>query len=183
MDPLEGRGTMFEVVLNNLQEAEVQAGRPPRRMYHSLDAFELSDSQFIRLFRLNKHLNGFLIEMLTPYLQAPKRVSALSINLKVLVTLRFYAKGSYQEIVGRNVFSGISQSSTYRCISEVHPLNQPEILDNWVCDENLKIMNVDARFPGSCNDIHIWKQTSISRIMEQVYRNNPNTLFYLLRDA
>lgn len=51
----------------------------------------------------------------------------------MLVALRFFGSGSYQEITGSNLFLGISQPSVCRCIKEVcDALNTNEILNNWV---------------------------------------------------
>lgn len=52
-----------------------------------------------------------------------------------------------------------------------------------ICDENLKILNVNARFPGSSHDAHIWRQSRVSQIMEEIYRRNPMNPFFLLGDS
>lgn len=44
-------------------------------------------------------------------------------------------------------------------------------------------MSVDARFPGSCHDAHIWRQSNVAPVMEQAYRNDRNNLFFLLGDS
>ncbi|CAH1954609.1 unnamed protein product [Acanthoscelides obtectus] len=86
------------------------------------------------MFRLTKDLVYELLEILTPFIQPPRRASALSIITKVLATLRFHASGSHQEITGSNHFVGISQASMSRAIKEVtEALNQPQILANKVC--------------------------------------------------
>ncbi|KAJ8964283.1 hypothetical protein NQ314_005017 [Rhamnusium bicolor] len=147
---------------------------------------------------------------------APTIASALSIDLKVLVALRFFASGGYQQITGNTLFLGISQASVSRCIKEVcDGLSRNEILNQWVrfprnqaeleeirnrfyakhqfpgvvgvidcthiCDDHLRIMSVDGRFPGSSHDAHIWRQSNVSPIIEQVYRNNPQNLFFSFR--
>lgn len=51
-----------------------------------------------------------------------------------------------------------------------------------MCDENLKIMNCNPRFPGSSHDSFIWRQSNISGIMENVYRQADET-FFLVGDS
>lgn len=45
-----------------LEEVENNADRPQRRFHNRDDPFELSDRQFIRLFRLTKGLMRFVID-------------------------------------------------------------------------------------------------------------------------
>lgn len=44
-------------------------------------------------------------------------------------------------------------------------------------------MNVNARFPGSCHDSYIWHNSAVSEIMENIYRRNPQNIFFLLGDS
>ncbi|CAH1972091.1 unnamed protein product [Acanthoscelides obtectus] len=83
------------------------------------------------MLRLTKDLVYELLEILTPFIQQPRRASAPLITTKVLATLRFYASGSHQEITGSNHFVGISQASMSRAIKEV-TLNQTQILASKV---------------------------------------------------
>ncbi|VEN38851.1 unnamed protein product [Callosobruchus maculatus] len=129
----EGRAAIYDVVVDNLQAAEEEAQQPARRFYKHEDPFLLEEQKFKKMFRLSKQLARDLIGMLTDYLRQPTRASAISVELKVLVTLRFYATGSYQEIVGSCIFSAISQPSTSRCIQEVtDALNTHNILNAWI---------------------------------------------------
>ncbi|XP_063920898.1 putative nuclease HARBI1 [Zophobas morio] len=52
-----------------------------------------------------------------------------------------------------------------------------------VCDENLKILNVNARFPGSSHDAYIWRQSAMSHVMEQIYRQDPEDTYFLAGDS
>lgn len=72
--------------LNVLQEAEILANNPPRRLNRFLDPFEYySDREFVRLYRLSKPVASDLIDILEPHLRAPSRASALSIPQKVCI--------------------------------------------------------------------------------------------------
>ncbi|CAI6352599.1 unnamed protein product [Macrosiphum euphorbiae] len=51
-----------------------------------------------------------------------------------------------------------------------------------ICDSKLKILNVNALFPGSTHDIHVWNNSSVLPILQELYRRNYND-FYLLGDS
>ncbi|KAK4885857.1 hypothetical protein RN001_002128 [Aquatica leii] len=62
-----------------------------------------------------------------------QRPSGIDIYTKVLVTLRFYASGSYQLDVASNFNFNLSQSSASRCIREVtDAFNTPEVFNQFV---------------------------------------------------
>ncbi|KAI4463724.1 hypothetical protein MML48_4g00007466 [Holotrichia oblita] len=186
-----------------------------------------------------------LIHLLAPHIVVPSRVSALSVTRKVLTALRFFASGSYQLDIGRNLNLGLSQSSVSRCVAEVSDaLNNQQILDQFIrfpqnyeelnqirnefymqhnlpgvvgcidcthvaifppklndpiypeavyvnrkgyhsinvqliCDSNLKIRNVCARFPGSTHDNYIWNHSNILPLLQNLNQHRRGT-YYLL---
>lgn len=80
MDDIEELIIMNQV-FEDLEEAEVQL--PRRGRINALNAFDLSDELFLKNFRLTKNLVRELIEVISPQLTAPSRISALSIETKV----------------------------------------------------------------------------------------------------
>ncbi|KAK5639252.1 hypothetical protein RI129_011744 [Pyrocoelia pectoralis] len=48
-----------------------------------------------------------------------------------------------------------------------------------ICDSDLKILHVNARFPGSTNDAYIWRNCAIEPLMRQLQNNIPNSYFLL----
>ncbi|GLV33405.1 uncharacterized protein CBL_20150 [Carabus blaptoides fortunei] len=76
----------------------------------------------------------------------------------------------------QTLFNGIEQSLA-------HPdgcTGIPQYL--MICDSQLKILNVDARFPGSAHDAAIWSVSNIKEHMEECYRNGDRGN-YLLGDS
>uniref|UniRef100_A0A6P7GWI4 Nuclease HARBI1 n=1 Tax=Diabrotica virgifera virgifera TaxID=50390 RepID=A0A6P7GWI4_DIAVI len=51
-----------------------------------------------------------------------------------------------------------------------------------ICDSNLKIINCNARYPGSMHDAAIWNMSNASIHMEETYNNNERG-FWLLGDS
>lgn len=48
-----------------------------------------------------------------------------------------------------------------------------------ICDSKLRILNVNALFPGSTNDSYIWNNCDVLPILEQIYRNGQQGYFLL----
>jgi len=61
-----------------------------------------------------------------------------------LTALRFYASGSYQQDIGENRASSMSQSAVSQCITEVtEALNQPLVFNKHVCfPRTIKELNI-----------------------------------------
>ncbi|XP_050062915.1 putative nuclease HARBI1 [Aphis gossypii] len=117
---------------------------------------------FVKTYKLSKNLTNYLIELVTPFIEPPKRSSALSVQDKVLITLQFFGTGSYQLFTCNSRYSAACQSSVSRNISEVtNALNQPTILNSWVkfpknIDEYKQVTKrfyMKTGFPGVCGCI------------------------------
>lgn len=237
-----------DAMIHDFEEAweEMNIGRD---ILPQTNPFQLSPRKFVQMFRLTKPLAEDVIEMVTPYMEAPTRASALTIQTKVLAALRFFASGSHQEITGSNHFVAISQASVSRSIAQVtNALNQLQIMNQYIhfpsnmaqrnalrtgfyqkygfpgvigcidcthvaivppywgdpehpehiyvnrknyhslnvqliCDYDLRILNVNSRFPGSTHDSYIWNHSPVSQAIEQLYRRNPNNTYFLLGDS
>jgi hypothetical protein len=64
-----------------------------------------------------------------------------------LTALRFYASGSYQQDIGENRASSMSQSAVSQCLSEVtEALNQPTVF------------NAHVYFPRSIEELNVVRQ-------------------------
>ncbi|KAF0748506.1 putative nuclease HARBI1 isoform X1 [Aphis craccivora] len=51
-----------------------------------------------------------------------------------------------------------------------------------ICDANLKVLNVNALFPGSTHDTHIWNNSNVLPFLKELHAHNYND-FYLLGDS
>ncbi|XP_046468084.1 putative nuclease HARBI1 [Neodiprion pinetum] len=193
-------------------------------MRREQDSFDLTNEEFIELYRINPQLAADLIDTLQPSLQ------------RVLTAVRFYATGYYQRPVGDQCDISLSQSSVSRCIRDVTNAINERLLKPWVqfpmtpedrqraasqfvtarqpfqgaigaidcthvalfgprehqvayvnhhgyhslnvqaiCDPNLTILNINARYPGARNDTYIWNTSSVRRIMEREYNRGERT--------
>ncbi|XP_029348125.1 putative nuclease HARBI1 isoform X2 [Acyrthosiphon pisum] len=51
-----------------------------------------------------------------------------------------------------------------------------------ICDSKLKILNVNALFPGSTHDNHIWNNSNVLPVVQELHERNLND-YYLLGDS
>jgi hypothetical protein len=102
------------------QEEEDEANRVRHRIFRDrlnpLDS--LTDEELITTYRLNRAAILHLCDELNDELKWPSNKSgALPVELQILTALRFYATGSFQNVIGDT--HGIHRSSVSRIISRV----------------------------------------------------------------
>ncbi|XP_046431373.1 putative nuclease HARBI1 [Neodiprion fabricii] len=100
-------------------------------MRREQDPFDLTNEEFIELYRINLQLAADLIDTLQPSLQRV-RDSGLSVQTQVLTAVRYYAIGCYQRPVGDQWGISLSQSSVSRCIHDVKNAINERLLRPWV---------------------------------------------------
>lgn len=94
--------------------------RQPRRFrrYNDTTNNFLNDHEIKSKFRFNKETIEYLITLLSPdLLPNTRRNRSLSVETQVLVALRFFASGSFLEVIGDTF--GFPKSTVSRCISAV----------------------------------------------------------------
>lgn len=78
-----------------------RALRRERRIRNRLDPLSVSDEELISQYRLPRQELTRLIEELEPYLQRrTRRAHAIPTCTQVLLALRMYASGSFQQVIG-----------------------------------------------------------------------------------
>ncbi|XP_045506495.1 putative nuclease HARBI1 [Colias croceus] len=91
---------------------------------------EMEELEFIHRFRLDKQSFWRLCDDLR-CLTSLKGTQEISLEIKVLCTLRFLATGSYQRIVG--LTQHLVQRTASRCIRQVvEALSHPAIINKWI---------------------------------------------------
>ncbi|KAK3910179.1 Putative nuclease [Frankliniella fusca] len=158
--------------------------------------------------------------------------TSIPIYMRILVTLSYYASGSYQENLGTAAFHTMSQASVSYAIEEVTAaLNHPQVLTRFirfpsthaergakiernshlglpgvlglidgtivrithpprphqhyysrkhspalnvmiVCDVDLNILNVNARFPGSAHDSWVYRCSPLDEVMQAAFQED-----------
>lgn len=65
-----------------LEEVEIRARE--RRVFNARkDPFQLADKEFIRLYRINKRIMENVIDIVSEFIDAPRRISALEATTQV----------------------------------------------------------------------------------------------------
>ncbi|KAB0795339.1 hypothetical protein PPYR_06811 [Photinus pyralis] len=123
-------------------------------------------------------------EILNNEIRFPQNVEELQ-NLRT----KFYEKYRFPGVIGCidcTHVSVVAPHANDEHVPEhiyVNRKNYHSLNVQLICDHNLKILNVIARFPGSTHDAHIWRQCAVSNLMEQLYRRDPANVFLLLGDS
>lgn len=95
-----------------------RALRRERRYGDPLDVLHVSDEHLLRYYRLPRDEIVRLCQELEPNIARPtRRAHALPVITQVLISLRFYASGSFQSVIGDA--TSVHQSSVSRAIAGV----------------------------------------------------------------
>lgn len=82
---------IVNLLRNDVEEAEqLDHQRPRRWRQHYEYAFDLSEEQFLKNYRLSKNLTRQVIELVTPLIQGPSRISAVNVETKVRVEIMMH---------------------------------------------------------------------------------------------
>lgn len=52
-----------------------------------------------------------------------------------------------------------------------------------ICDPDLKILNINARYPGARHDAYIWSNSPVRRVMERRYNNEERNTWLIGDDG
>ncbi|KAI4454233.1 dde superfamily endonuclease [Holotrichia oblita] len=169
--------------------------------------FTLPNTIFRQIYRIPKHLTEELGNIIIPYMRDNIReVISIPNNLKIFIALQFFGYGSYQKITGQDYHTPMSQASVSRCLTDVitalehlsHLISFPTTQEQCtiekqrkgyyslnvqiICNSKLRILAINARFPGSVHDSAIWQTSQIRATLQRMYQEG-NTNSWLLGDS
>ncbi|KAK3930981.1 Putative nuclease [Frankliniella fusca] len=179
-----------------------------RNIRDSQDPFNVSYNEFTHHYRLPQDMVKWLAMKIRLYVEQRSSPLAIPLERKLLCAISFYATGAYQRDVGRMVDHALSKSTVNRALRCKIPntlgfidgslirIIKPSLEANiqahigrtgntcinaqFVCDKGLKILHVNARFPGSTNDAFVYQNTLVRQRMQELYNERP---CYLLGDS
>ncbi|XP_073837415.1 uncharacterized protein [Musca autumnalis] len=103
----------LEYIASQLErQAQANLRSQERRILrHMEDPFDLSDREFMTLYRLKKDTIYEIIDAIRSHLE-PSRITGISPEKMALSSIRFYATGGFQRPIGEHWGISLSQSST-----------------------------------------------------------------------
>ncbi|RVE41631.1 hypothetical protein evm_013718 [Chilo suppressalis] len=107
------------LILKEAHNIDVSRSRRQAQFLRNLDLFTREDD-YVNTYRLSEELIKQLENEVSIYLVDTKRKGkGLSNRIKLLCALSFFANGSYQRILGKNIYTHLSQPSMSRNINEI----------------------------------------------------------------
>ncbi|XP_011868897.1 PREDICTED: putative nuclease HARBI1, partial [Vollenhovia emeryi] len=160
-------------LLEMVEEEEImrETAMIMKTLRSTIHPFDLTDEQFVKVFRLSKEAVHYLCDALQETLQRRRRTG-------LSVETQFFATGSYQECVGNDYLASVSQPAVSRAIKAVAVSITELLTHQWIqfprTEEKraaLKRRFQEARqFKGviDCTHVAIVKPS----IHEEVYSNH-----------
>ena len=91
---------------------------PSLKIPDRINVYSIEDDLFYKLFRFDKETFSFICDLISPKVERETRRSyAISTELQLAATLRYFATGEFQLDVG--VALNVSQSTVGRCVHDV----------------------------------------------------------------
>ncbi|XP_025992133.2 putative nuclease HARBI1 [Solenopsis invicta] len=111
-------------------------------------------------------------------------------NLEELTTIRnaFYTEYGFPGVVGCidcthvAIFPPSKNNEMYPEHVYVNRKGYHSINTQLICDSRMKILNVNARYPGSCHDSFIWNHCNVLPVMQTLHARGHDN-FYLIGDS
>ena len=129
--------------------------RERRFQQREIDLHELTDEELCSRYRFGRESIKFLIGNLKDDLQRQtRRNHALSPTLQVLAALRFFASGSFLQIIGDTI--GLPKSTVSRIATDVSKalVNKQEEFINFPTEPDQKRILRERGFPGVVGCTH-----------------------------
>ncbi|XP_063911205.1 putative nuclease HARBI1 [Zophobas morio] len=207
------------------------------------DPFFVPEESFRKTYRLSRQAARDVFQEILPRMERGRRATRTPSVVRFMVSLHFFAQGSYQKSVGKDQHCAVSQSVVSKSLKEVtnllveiapryiqfprdmqeavavkagfyekfgfpgiegcidgthilifpppaeHPVHPGRVYVNrknshsincqLICDSNLKILNINARFPGSVHDSAVWMMSNVKEIMRNNHMQGDRTTWLL----
>ncbi|VDI18679.1 Hypothetical predicted protein [Mytilus galloprovincialis] len=136
-------------------------------------SLNLSNEELRERYRFGREGINFISNLVSDDItRKTKRNHALTVPQMVMVTLRFLATGSFLQVVGDTIGAIDGTHVRIQAPSEdeasfvnrkgVHSVNVQA-----VCDAKGKFTNINANWPGSSHDSHIFRTSQVCIYMEE----------------
>ncbi|XP_064463596.1 putative nuclease HARBI1 [Ornithodoros turicata] len=120
------------------------------------DAFDATDEEFMRLYRLTKPVVRWLCDKLRSTLRPKRTRTALPVEGQVFIALRFYATGSFQGAVASDRHVAAMQSTISKLLFKVTNATVVQLAPLWIrfptkpdkIREVMREFKSKWRFPG-----------------------------------
>ncbi|XP_031339432.1 putative nuclease HARBI1 [Photinus pyralis] len=122
-------------------------------------------------------------EIFNAYVHFPRNIQELN-----AARMGFFEKYNFPGIIGCidcthvAIFPPKVDDDNYPEHIYVNRKNYHSINVQLICDHNLKIINVNALFPGSTNDAFIWNQSNVQTLLRRLHEAG-NKNYFLLGDS
>uniref|UniRef100_A0A8W8IF33 Putative nuclease HARBI1 n=1 Tax=Magallana gigas TaxID=29159 RepID=A0A8W8IF33_MAGGI len=138
----------------------------------------LSDTKIRSRFRFRRDSITYISDIVRYDLQrATKRSLSISVEMQVMLALRFYASGSFLEVIGDTM--GFDKSTVSWAIDDVTNaliakkdrfIKWPNHVEILKSKQNFfsrgKFINIDAQWPGSTHDSHVFRTSVVCTFFE-----------------
>lgn len=128
-----------------------------KHLRYATNPFELPEENFRGVCRLSREMVLNLGNEISPHIQNNIPAIAILTHHKILTTLHFLFQGSYQRSLGQDFSVSMAQHTLSKCQ-----------------DSPLKILAINARFPGSVRKAAIWFTSKVKMHMEHIFINGDN---------
>ncbi|XP_034233028.1 putative nuclease HARBI1 [Thrips palmi] len=100
-----------------------------RRIRDFGDPFDVTHEAFVGSYRLSQDLVRSLLDLIRPHVRQTTSPLAVSLEIKVLCVLQFFATGCYQKPTGKSMDAAVAQSTVSGYLSEITTaLNNPLVV-------------------------------------------------------
>lgn len=103
-----------------------------KRLRDATDPFEIPESRFMELYRLNRTSATILLNELKPFMAEGVRKTFIPQPIRMCAALHFFATGSFHRDIGQDFVVSISRSVVCRSVQEVAGILESKLMSKWI---------------------------------------------------